>query len=62
MNDKSLGSVIFAFGIIGSILYVFWLLLVVVGIFFIAMWIGWTMAVTPPPVIEGIETTEKDKT
>ena len=89
MNDKSLGSAIFALGLIGSILYVYWLfapanpewlficpwvsppvrwalvlpvLLVVVGILFIAMWIGWTMAVTPPHVIEGIEKEEEDNT
>jgi hypothetical protein len=87
MNDKSLGSAIFAFGLIGSVLYVYWLfapanpdwlfvcpwispparwalvlpvLLVVVGILFIAMWIGWTMAVTPPPVIEGIDAPDEE--
>jgi hypothetical protein len=87
MNDKSVGSAIFAFGLIGSVLYVYWLfapanpdwlfvcpwispparwalvlpvLLVVVGILFIAMWIGWTMAVTPPPVIEGIDAPDEE--
>ena len=89
MNDKSLGSIIFALGLLGAILYVYWLfgpanpdwlficrlvdppirwalvlpiLLAVVGVFFIAMWIGWTMAVTPPPIIEEIEEAEEDKT
>ncbi len=39
------------------------ILLAVVGVFFIAMWIGWTMAVTTPPVIEEkIEKAEGEKT
>jgi hypothetical protein len=87
MNDKSLGSIIFALGLIGTILYVGWLfapaeprwlfmcdfldppvrwaillpiLLVVMGVFFIAMWIGWTMVVTPPPVLDDIKPVEED--
>jgi len=89
MNDKSLGSVIFALGLIGAVAYVYWLfapaspewlficpwinvrwalvlplLLAVVGVLSIAMWIGWTMAVTPPPMIEEKieEEAEGDKT
>ena len=79
MSDKSLGSIIFAIGLIGSILYTLWLFwpaessnilfyvptnptigrwavvlplfFAVIGIFAIGMWVGWTMAVTPPPVL-----------
>ena len=75
MSDKSLGSLILALGLVGAIVYLYWLfapaksgdllffcpgvdvrwalvLPIVVGvmvILIIAMWIGWTMAVTPPP-------------
>ena len=77
MSDKSLGSLIFAFGFIGAVVYVYWLFapanindvlfyctwinmrwalvlpiaVAVLAVLFIAMWIGWTMAVTPPPVM-----------
>lgn len=76
MNDKSLGSIIFILGLIGAIVYIYWLfapadpewlficpwmnvrwalvapiLLAVLGVFFIAIWIGWTMAITTPPII-----------
>jgi len=62
MNDKSLGSIIFALGLIGTILWAILLpiLLVVMGVFFIAMWIGWTMVVTPPPVLDDIKPLEED--
>lgn len=71
MRDKSLGSLIFISGLIGAIVYIYWLFgaadpewlfiingvrwaivlpiaCVVLAILFIGMWIGWTMAVTPP--------------
>ena len=77
MSDKSLGSLIFALGFIGAVVYVYWLFapanqndilfyctwinmrwalvlpiaVAVLAVLFIAMWIGWTMAVTPPPVM-----------
>jgi len=76
MNDKSLGSIIFAIGLVGTIAYSLWLFwpanpndmlfylpgvgrwaivlplfVAVIAILAIAMWIGWTMAVTPPPVM-----------
>jgi hypothetical protein len=76
LNDKSLGSVILALGVIGAIVYTYWflapakendplfyvptlgvrwalalpILLGVLALFFLAIWIGWTMAVTPPPI------------
>jgi len=79
MSDRSLGSVIFAIGLIGAIVYALWLFwpastndllfycpgvgrwavvvplfVAVLAVLLIAMWIGWTMAVTPPPMpIEG---------
>ena len=86
MSDKSLGSLIFALGLIGSIVYVYWLfapvtdlnnlvfyapnigvrwalvlpiVVAVIGVLVIAMWIGWTMIATPPPmVIEEMESEE----
>jgi hypothetical protein len=71
MRDKSLGSLIFISGLIGVIVYIYWLFgpadpewlfiingvrwaivlpiaCVVLAILFTGMWIGWTMAVTPP--------------
>jgi len=80
MSDRSLGSLIFALGLIGAIAYVYWLfgpiptgwealfvapewmqsmrwavvvplVVAVLAVLFIAMWIGWTMAVTPPPTL-----------
>ena len=77
MSDKSLGSLIFALGLIGAIVYVYWLFapanpddilfyctwinvrwalvlpiaVAVLAVLFIGMWIGWTMAVTPPPAM-----------
>jgi hypothetical protein len=35
-------------------------LLVVVGVLFMGMWIGWTMVVTPPPIIKEVEEIEED--
>lgn len=90
MNDKSLGSLIFALGLIGAIVYVYWLfapmpdtnnflfyvpgmnvrwalilpiVIAVLAVLVIAMWIGWTMAATPPPTIidENIEKPEEKK-
>jgi uncharacterized membrane protein len=80
MSDRSLGSLIFALGLVGAIVYVYWLfgpiptgwealfvapewmqsirwavviplVVAVLAVLFIAMWIGWTMAVTPPPTL-----------
>lgn len=80
MSDRSLGSLIFAVGLVGAIAYVYWLfgpiptgwealfltpawmqsmrwavvlplVVAVVAVLLIAMWIGWTMAVTPPPTL-----------
>ena len=80
MNDKSLGSIIFAIGLFGALVYTLWLFwpansndllfylsidgsmigrwavvlpifVAVIAILIIAMWIGWTMAVTPPPMM-----------
>lgn len=80
MSDKSLGSLIFALGLIGAIVYALWLfwpantndplfycriresvvgrwalvlpiVVAVLAVLFIAMWIGYTMAVTPPPTL-----------
>ena len=71
MRDKSLGSLMFVSGLIGAIVYIYWLFgpadpewlfiingvrwaivlpiaCVVLAILFTGMWIGWTMAVTPP--------------
>lgn len=93
MSDRSLGSLIFALGLIGAILYVYWLfgpvptgwealfvapewmqsmrwavviplVVAVLAVLFIAMWIGWTMAVTPPPTLidEDIDIEESDET
>jgi len=76
LNDKSLGSLILALGILGAIGYAYWflapakendplfyvptlgvrwaialpILIGVLALFFLAVWIGWTMAVTPPPI------------
>ena len=87
MSDKSLGSLIFALGLIGAVVYVYWLLapantddilfyctwinvrwalvlpiaVAVLAILFIAMWIGWTMAVTPPPAMIEDEIEAKSK-
>ncbi len=87
MSDKSLGSIIFAVGLIGAIVYSLWLFwpanqndilfylpgvgrwaivlplfLAVIGVLAIAMWIGYTMAVTPPPaMIEETETKTDEK-
>ncbi|MCK5625715.1 hypothetical protein KAI11_02565 [Candidatus Bathyarchaeota archaeon] len=85
MRDKSLGSLIFVSGLIGVIVYIYWLFgpsdpewlfiingvrwaivlpiaCVVLGIFFVGMWIGWTMAVTPPVgLIEEERHTEEGK-
>ncbi len=85
MSDKSLGSLIFSLGLVGSIVYLYWLfapanpsdiifyapgigrwaivlpiLVAVLGVLFIAMWIGYTMAVTPSPTL--IEETLEMKT
>lgn len=86
MSDKSLGSLIFALGLIGAIVYVYWLfapanvgdilffapginvrwalvlpiVVAVLAVLVIAMWIGWTMAVTPSPAL--IEETVETKT
>lgn len=82
MSDKSLGSIIFAIGLVGAIVYSLWLFwpakdtdllfylpgvgrwaivlplfIAVIAVLVIAMWIGWTMAVTPPPAM--IEETEE---
>ena len=77
MTDKSLGSLIFAIGLLGSIGYIYWLfapaslndllfycpwvnvrwalvlpvVVIVLAVLFIAMWIGWTMALTPIPTM-----------
>lgn len=87
MNDKSLGSIIFAVGLVGAIIYSLWLFwpadasnalfylpgvgrwaiviplfVVVIAVLAIAMWIGWTMAVTPPPaMIEEAEAKTEEK-
>jgi len=89
MSDKSLGSVIFSLGLIGVIVYLYWLfvpanasdllfycpwinarwalvlpvVIAVVAILFIAMWIGWTMIMTPPPTMieEESETKTEDQ-
>lgn len=90
MSDKSLGSLIFALGLVGAIVYLYWLfapvpdtknllfyapiievrwalvlpmVVAVLAVLFIAMWIGYTMAVTPSPtLIEEAETkTEEQK-
>ncbi|MFH0896509.1 MAG: hypothetical protein V1850_00465 [Candidatus Bathyarchaeota archaeon] len=90
MRDKSLGSLIFALGLIGAIVYVYWLfapvtdtsnllfyapigsgirwaivfpiVVAVLAILLIAMWIGYTMAVTPSPtLIEDAETKTKEQ-
>ena len=91
MSDRSLGSLIFALGLIGAILYVYWLfgpiptgwealfvapewmqsmrwavviplVVAVLAVLFIAMWIGWTMAVTPPPTLIDEDIEESDET
>lgn len=77
MSDKSLGSLIFALGLVGVIVYLYWLfapasttdllfyapvinarwalvlpiVVAVLAVLFIAMWIGYTMAVTPSPTL-----------
>lgn len=92
MSDRSLGSLIFAVGLVGAIAYVYWLfgpvptgwealfltpawmqsmrwavvlplVVVVVAVLFIAMWIGWTMAVTPPPTLidDDLDVAERDE-
>lgn len=92
MSDRSLGSLIFALGLVGAIVYVYWLfgpiptgwealfvspewmqsmrwavviplVVAVLAVLFIAMWIGWTMAVTPPPTLidEDIDIEESDE-
>lgn len=88
MSDKSLGILIFAIGLLGSVAYTFWLFwpadsnnilfyvpnigrwaivlplfIAVIGIFAIGMWVGWTMMVTPPPVMveEEVKSEEKEK-
>ena len=71
MRNKSLGFLIFGSGLIGAIVYIYWLFgpsepewlfiingvrwaivlpiaCIVLAIFFVGMWIGWTMVVTPP--------------
>lgn len=79
MRDKSLGSIIFALGLIGTVVYIYWLFgpadpewlfiingarwaivlpiaFSVLAVFFISMWIGWTMVATPPlNLIEKVE-------
>ncbi len=76
MTDKSLGSILLTMGLVGAVVYVYWLfapapetellfyvpnlhmrwaivipiLVLVLAIFFLAIWIGWTMVATPPPV------------
>jgi len=86
VSDKSLGSLIFALGFIGAIVYIYWLfapveqenilffcpwinarwalvlpiVVVVLAVLVIAMWIGWTMAATPPPTL--IEEKVEEKT
>ena len=87
MNDRSLGSLIFALGLIGAVVYLYWLfapipdtnnflfyvpilnvrwalvlpiVVAVLAVLFIAMWIGWTMAVTPTPAL--IEEKAESKT
>ena len=85
MSDKSLGSLIFALGLISAIMYLYWLffpadpsdplffsqwanarwalvipiLSVVLIVLIIAMWIGWTMIVTPPPPTMLTETSQE---
>ena len=84
MRDKSLGSLIFVLGLVGAIVYLYWLFgpavpewlfiindvrwaivlpiaCIVLGILFTGMWIGWTMAVTPPTSLieEEMATTEE---
>ncbi len=87
MSDKSLGSIIFAIGVVGAIIYSLWLFwpadasnilfylpgvgrwaivlplfIAVIAVLAIAVWIGWTMAVTPPPaMIEEPEAKTEEK-
>lgn len=89
MSDKSLGYLVFSLGLIGAILYLFWLfapantidplfyvtwitppirwalilpiVIAVLGILFIAMWIGYTMAVTPSPMLIEVPESETDE-
>ena len=88
MNDRSLGLIIFAIGLVGAVVYSLWLFwpvsdpnnilfylpgvgrwaivlplfVAVIAIFAIAVWIGWTMAVTPPPaMIEEPEAKTEEK-
>lgn len=85
MRDKSLGSLIFVSGLIGAIVYIYWLfgpsepewLFIINGvrwaivlpiacgvlaILFVGMWIGWTMAVTPPVGLTEEEQYVEDET
>jgi len=78
LNDRALGAILTVGSLAILVFWLYWLLFswplpqfwavalpVIVGVCvlgFIAMWIGWTMATTPPPTpIEETPVTQEEK-